>query len=185
MTCIAGLIGDAGVVHLAADSYTNAGGHECSSMTQKLFRCGTMVVGLSGSFRDAQIIQHCVPGPAGCDFAEVPNYLVTNWIPSVQETLRKNGSGGLEENHEMGNALLIGLAGRLFVVTSDFSVAEYQNYFALGSGGDIACGALYALAFRNKRLLPHERLITALEAAAEHSSSVRPPFHFLSSTLPE
>ena len=43
------------------------------------------------------------------------------------------------------------------------SVSEIEDYFAIGSGSDVASGALYATKEKN----PFERVVTAIDAAAE------------------
>ncbi len=62
---------------------------------------------------------------------------------------------------------------------SDYQIEEaVAGYNAVGSGDDIALGALFAT--RNGGMGPVERLELALQAASYHNSDTRPPFVFVS-----
>jgi ATP-dependent protease HslVU (ClpYQ) peptidase subunit len=73
--------------------------------------------------------------------------------------------------------MLVGVKGRLYEFHSDFQFGRPRDGFtALGSGGDVAQGALYASAKRPVR----ERLLTALNAAERYTTFVRAPFTIVS-----
>jgi len=49
------------------------------------------------------------------------------------------------------------------MIWNDLSVTEIDDYLAIGSGSDVARGALFA----TKKQNPFERIVTAIDAAAE------------------
>lgn len=51
------------------------------------------------------------------------------------------------------------------MIWNDLSVTEISDYFAIGSGADVARGALYATEGKN----PFERIVISIDAAAESS----------------
>ena len=61
------------------------------------------------------------------------------------------------------NAFLIAIDDQAWVIWHDLSVIEVEDYFAIGSGSDVATGALYATKDKN----PFERIVTCIDAAAE------------------
>ena len=74
---------------------------------------------------------------------------------------------------------LVGVRGRLFAIYSDYQVAEEAlDYMAVGSGEDIALGALYATA--DLGLSPRARMRIALKAAARFKPGVNGPFVYAS-----
>ena len=58
---------------------------------------------------------------------------------------------------------MIAIDDQAWVIWHDLSVIEVEDYFAIGSGSDVATGALYATKDKN----PFERIVTCIDAAAE------------------
>ena len=65
----------------------------------------------------------------------------------------------------MPNSLLFAYKDRAWMIWHDFSVSEIYDYLAIGSGSDIAKGVLFATTEKN----PFERIVTAIDAAAENT----------------
>lgn len=66
----------------------------------------------------------------------------------------------------------MGEGGRLFKISSDYSVAEYPSYAAAGQGEPYALGKLHG-----SLGAPEQRVVAALAAAEAHCGAVRAPFH--------
>ena len=73
----------------------------------------------------------------------------------------------------MMRMFLVGVAGRLYTIASDYQIGtSHAGFAAVGSGYLAALGALHATPDRT----PEDRLRLALEAAADLTSAVRLPF---------
>lgn len=73
-------------------------------------------------------------------------------------------------------SVLVAVGGALIELDDDFGVTQpARDYDAIGSGADVALGALHALA----HLKPRARATRALEASAAHCGKVKPPFRFV------
>ncbi len=178
MTAVVGLVhGDR--VHLGADSAGIAGWSLTVRADEKAFRNGPYVMGFTTSFRMGQLLRHAFvpPEPSG----DLTRFMVTGFVDAVRACLKEGGWATKSSEQEQGGEFLVGVAGRLFVIHSDYQVAEsVDGYAAVGCGADIALGALYATG----GMLPKPRLRTALEAAERHSAGVRGPFAFVTTRKP-
>lgn len=63
----------------------------------------------------------------------------------------------------MPNAFIFAYKDRAWTIWHDLSVSEIEEYFAIGSGSDVARGVLFATPEKN----PFDRIVTSIEAAAE------------------
>lgn len=157
MTCLVGIIHN-GKTYIGADSAAIADQAVEVRTNRKVFRNGAYVIGFTGSFRVGQLLQYAELPPVGGD---VLAHIVNRVVPVLQKIAGK-------ETDE----IMIGYAGRLFKVASDYSVAEYDNYAAAGGGEPYALGKLHG-----SLGAPELRILAALDAAQAHCSSVRAPFH--------
>ncbi|MER9768912.1 hypothetical protein NKJ09_22940 [Mesorhizobium sp. M0189] len=158
MTCIVGLV-DNGKVYIGADSAATTGDSIEVRANRKVFRNGPYVIGFTGSYRVGQMLEYMeMPKPTRKD---VMADLVLNVVNKLKEISGKD----IDE-------LLIGHGGRLFKISSDYSVAEYASYAAAGEGGPYAMGRLHGGAGA-----PGDRVLAALDAAQTHCNGVRAPFH--------
>lgn len=157
MTCLAALIHD-GKVYIGADSAASTDSAIEVRANRKVFRNGSYIIGFTGSFRVGQLLQYEDLPPVEGD---TMSHIVRKVVPAIQKHAGKDT-----------DEILIGHAGRLFKVSSDYSVAEYTNYAAAGGGEPYALGRLHGSLGP-----PDVRIIAALEAAQEHCPAVRAPFH--------
>lgn len=174
MTCIVGMV-SAGAVHLGGDS-AGVGGIELTVRAdRKVFRNGDFIMGFTSSFRMGQLLHHAFTPPKRHPDTDVEKFMVTAFVDAVRDCLKTGGYAEKHNEAERGGVFLVGYAGRLFRIDSDYQVGEAVDGFdAVGSGERVALGALFASA-RDK---PLACLQTALEAAEHFSSGVRGPFHF-------
>jgi hypothetical protein len=61
------------------------------------------------------------------------------------------------------NVFIFAYRDKAWVIWHDLSVVEIADYFAIGSGSEVARGALFATKEKN----PFERIVTCIDAAAE------------------
>ncbi|MEN6349326.1 MAG: hypothetical protein ABFD08_08035 [Syntrophomonas sp.] len=176
MTCIAGLI-DNGKVYIGGDSAGVAGWELHIRADQKVFRNGPFIMGFTSSFRMGQLIRFKLQPPSLFNsdgtLKDIYEYMVADFVEAVRQCLKDGGYAERRNDVEQGGTFLVGYENRLFIVESDYQVAELVNgYTAIGCGGQIANGALFA----TQGMQPKERLLMALMAAETHNAGVRGPF---------
>jgi ATP-dependent protease HslVU (ClpYQ) peptidase subunit len=156
MTCLVGLI-DNDRVFIGGDSAAVAGDAVEVRTNRKVFRNGDFVIGFTGSFRVGQLLQYATLSAVEGDAMA---HIVNEIVPILR------GFAGKETDE-----ILIGVAGRLFKISSDYSVAEYPAYAAAGQGEPYALGRMHG-----SLGAPEQRVVAALAAAEAHCGAVRAPF---------
>ena len=188
MTCIAGLVDHHGAVWIGGDSAgTDNFGLQTIHEDKKVFLLNppdqpdyrkespTLLVGGTGSFRFRDLLQYTLEVPPYDPAMSMRKYLVTAFVDAVRTCLKSAGYDKKQEGEEQGGEVLIGWHGRLFHMQEDYQISEASiRYDATGAGTGIALGTLFAT--QHLGLSPEERVKLALEAAAYHCDSVRPPF---------
>ena len=177
MTCIAGLV-KGGSVYIAGDSAASNNADQLTlRLDKKVFRRQElgMILGCTGSIRMCQLLHHVFTPPLPGEEEETERYMTTTFINALRTCFREGGFARKKDEQEEGGYFLVGVCGRLFEIESDYQVGEsIDGYAAIGSGDDIALGALFAT--RQLDFSPEQRLTLALEAAQHHITSVRAPF---------
>ena len=172
MTCILGVVSGHDV-YIGADSASVSDLNVYVRSDSKVFTVGDAVIGFAGSFRMGQLLRYKlkVPRPAAGD--DIMRYMVVHFVEAVRSCLADGGFGKMTDGEHTGGCFLVGIAGRLFCVESDFQVAEHANgLHAIGCGAHYALGAISAL----RCIEPEFSLMSALETAAEFSAGVCAPF---------
>lgn len=184
MTCITAIAVGDGTVVMGGDSATvddrvlSIG----TIVEPKVWTLGPLLFGACGSFRVSQLLRwHLtvpVPDP-GCDPLE---YLTGPVVNAMRESLTIGGALTTfqEDNTEAltESGFLLGYAGRVFELYSDFGIGELtQGYGAVGCGWALALGALVAT--EGFDLTPKRRVRLALAAAERHSAGVQGPMTVL------
>lgn len=166
MTAIAGLVDSDGVCWLGGDSAIDYAGQRIRSRQSKVRRLGGVVVGVAGDAAPCDVVMSATwpryDGRPGA--AWVGDVLV----PVLRRALRGRHLGALE--------LLVGLPGMLCQVDSRGACWSDVGhpYAAVGSGAELALGALYAS--QDGPLQARERVLVALRAAESHRGDVAAPF---------
>lgn len=173
MTCIVGLVHD-GNVYIGGDSAGVAGYSLTVRADKKVFKNGDFVMGFTSSFRMGQLLAHAFTPPKRHPDTDVYKFMVTSFVDAVRDCLKTGGYAEKHSDAERGGTFLVGYAGRLFKIESDYQVGEaIEPFDACGCGEDIALGALSVTA--NEK--PKKRLLDALKSAENYSAGVRGPFH--------
>lgn len=174
MTAVVGLVHNRRV-HIGADSAGVAGWSLTLRADEKVFRNGPYAMGFTTSYRMGQLLHHALvpPEPTG----DLNGFMVTTFIDAVRTCLKDGGWATKSSEQESGGQFLVGVSGRLFIIDSDYQVAEPAlGYAAVGCGADIALGALYATDGQPVR----RRMKTALDAAERFSAGVQGPHAYVS-----
>ncbi|WP_405946224.1 hypothetical protein OG588_05180 [Streptomyces prunicolor] len=175
MTVIVGLV-HRGRVHIAGDSAGSSGSQLTIRRDPKVFTNGPYVLGFTTSFRMGQLLHHAfeAPHPKG----DLARFMTTGFINAVRTCLKDGGWARKDSEQEQAGVFLVGVHGRLFEIHGDYQVGEpVEGYAAVGSGDDLALGALHATAHLG--LKPRERLTAALRAADHHSTYVSAPYMYV------
>lgn len=175
----------------------------------KVFRVGELLIGYTSSFRMAQLMRY---GLADClpiadlrppvDPADAFEFMVRDFVPRARWLLKQGGYAKVKDEVESGGEFLVAWRRQLFMVQSDFQVAEsLDDYSACGCADDVILGALGSFFvsgfFRpgesggaGKPTVPHadylsqqaaeEAVSRALGSAEHHSAAVRGPYVILS-----
>lgn len=176
MTCIVG-IAEGGKVYIGADSAGVGGLDLTVRADRKVFVNGDFVMGFTTSFRMVQLIQYAFNPPKRHPDKDVMAYMVTEFVDALRNCLKAGGFARRDSEVESGGVFLVGYAGRLFCIESDYQVGEaLSGYDAVGCGASFAVGVLFATPGQP----PEDRLRLALQAAEAHSAGVRNPFHIQS-----
>jgi hypothetical protein len=173
MTCIVGLVAG-GQVYIGGDSAAASGWDLVQRADRKVFRNGEFVMGFTSSYRMGQLLAFGFQPPAVAPGADLFSYMVTDFIDAARQRLKDGGFATTKDAAENGGQFLVGVAGRLFNVGSDYQVGESVHGFdACGCGAQIALGSL-----RSTRLWrnPKKRITEAMEAGEAFSAGVRGPF---------
>ena len=172
MTCIVGVATPEGV-WIGGDSAASDYHTVSARNDAKVFENGPCVMGFTTSFRMGQLLRYAldVPPRDAADW-DVDRWMSTQFVDAVRDCLKTGGWAQANNNEEKGGTFLVGYAGRLFVVYSDYQVAQQADGLAaIGSGGEVALGALHA----RRDLSPQDRIIRALEVAEHCTPFVRRP----------
>jgi ATP-dependent protease HslVU (ClpYQ) peptidase subunit len=170
MTCIIGLEAN-GKVYIGADS---CGADDWTSRSwdvQKVFCIKEFIIGYTDSFRMGQLLQYnlVVTPQNGTDDL---TYLVTVVAEAVRQVFKTYGYARIENNQEQGGFFLVGYRGKLYEISSDFSVLHANEFSAIGSGYTVALGIMKAL----DNLSPKKRILQALEITGQFIGTVKPPY---------
>lgn len=151
MTTIIGIQHDEGCI-LVADSLVtdDLGRKYWHPEMKKLAERGQFLIGGSGEVLACDIVQHNwnPPTPTAKDREDLYHFMISKVIPSLRQCLTENGYN-FDEAHDKKDGerfhLLIAIAGTIFDVDQELSITmNNDGIYAVGSGGDIALGALHA-----------------------------------------
>jgi len=163
---------------IAADTQDNFGdlrppaeNHEAI----KLREVGGAVLGSSGWALYDDIFEHYLAKSRRVslkDRASVFMFFVQFWKDLHKNYPFVNDQPGKESETPFANldaSFLVASPGGIFLVSSNMSVSEFKQYYAIGSGGDYAIGAIHAL--YNDVQDPETIAQRAIHAAMDYDAS--------------
>lgn len=176
MTCIVGLV-DNTDVYIGGDSAATGGNTQVTLASPKVFRNGEFLIGVSGSIRMLQVLQHVFSPPKPEEDEDILTYMIAKFVPAMRTCFTNNGYGTVNNGEAgMDSQFIVGYRGRLFTIYQDYQVTEVvDGYSAVGSGGEFARGSLHTTTF-NGVVNPEARITAALDAASYFDAYVRPPY---------
>ena len=157
---------------LGADKQVSAGDSKNHTSTKiwPVAELDGAVMGGVGSARASQIIQYSdIIDKNHFKVEPTTDYIICSLAPIIAQTLKANGivvepgEGGLCDL--MPNSFIFAYKDRAWLIWNDLSVSEIDDYLAIGSGSDVARGALFVTADKN----PFDRIVSCIDAAAENT----------------
>jgi ATP-dependent protease HslVU (ClpYQ) peptidase subunit len=183
MTCIAALVHDGGITMGGDSALTDDDFNQASMAETKVFFKGEFLFGGSGSARGGQLMRFRFQPPKRTRGQDADEYMATTFIDELRDVFKKGGHMYIEEQgseESSGTNALIAYRGGLWVMYgADLQIERLRDAYAvIGSGGNVALGALFA----TKDIVditPKKRIEIALKAATAYNAAVRPPFTIL------
>lgn len=142
--------------------------HSCTKIWNVQDLNGAVMGGV-GSMRASQIIQFSPVVDKNLLDNEGPSleFMVGSLGPTILATLEANGVICEAKDNDsckmLPNSFIFAYKDKAWMIWNDLSVTEIDDYLAIGSGSDVAKGVLFA----TKDKGPFERIITAIDAAAD------------------
>jgi ATP-dependent protease HslVU (ClpYQ) peptidase subunit len=127
------------------------------------------IMGSVGTIRAMQVIQYSDIIDKNCFGEEITTeFIVKSLVPTIVATLEGNGVDCSEGDEKksikyMPNSFIFAINDKAWLIWNDLSVTEIVDTMAIGSGSDIAKGALYATKDKD----PFSRIVTCIDAASE------------------
>jgi len=169
MTCIIGFIDKSKRKMTIAGDRLGSNGHTGSPINQpKIFKRGKILFGYTSSFRYGQILEHYLTIPKDTRKSAY-DYMVLDLVPLIRTILEEHKYTGSDEKAKSGVSIFM-YKGFVYELQSDWSVLEYTNIRSVGSGEDVATGAMIAL--RDIPMSAKKRANIVLDAASEVVVSV-------------
>lgn len=179
MTCIVGLEFD-GRIWMGCDSAAVGPNMIYPTSLSKVFTVGGILIGYTSSFRMGQLLQYKLEVPPHDDGVDDITYLATSFVDAVRDCLQAGGFATRENEAETGGNFLVGYHGRLYEVCSDYQVnSTRRGYMAIGAGEEYALGSLHTT---DDHWSPVQRIVFALQAAADWNHYVLPPLSVFTDT---
>lgn len=176
MTCIVGII-NKNKVYIGGDSAGVTETEYRERADSKVFIKDSMLFGFTSSFRMGQLIRYTLKIPKQTKNMDDYTYLVTLFIDSLRDCLKKGGFAQKINEEESGGTFLLGYKNKLYTIYSDYQVSEcLDNYTSVGCGSKYALGSLFSTMILEDT---RTRIKLALESAVKFSNGVLPPFNIL------
>jgi 20S proteasome alpha/beta subunit len=145
MTTLAGIAGKGWCVIGAESKASDDSGSFVMMPTPKVFINNGVLIAGCGSVRGLNVMEYDFDSPTLDEDIRVESYLTRQFIPTMRKTYIEAGLEMKEYGDvaTMENGLLIGIAGRLFSIGSDYSWDQSaKGLYSYGSGGPYAMGAM-------------------------------------------
>ncbi|MEM6335151.1 MAG: hypothetical protein AAF752_01210 [Bacteroidota bacterium] len=150
---------------------------------EKLYRTGDAVLGVAGWSLYDDIVRDYLAGfdepPALGSKAEVFQFFQLFWgaLHERYPFVKDQPDDADSPFGDIDSSFLVAHPNGLFFVSSDLSVTEFTQYYAIGSGTDFALGALHAL-YRQDSLDAEALALQAIDASIAYDVHCGGPVSF-------
>lgn len=195
MTTIVGIQGDgfavlcadSRIVSVADDGSTSAIA-QLGNGTSKISQNGPYLLGAAGDVRAINILHHAFQPPTppnNLKGKKLDAFITVKFIPALRECFEKQGYATPEREGahiaEHDSTIVISIHGVIYIIDGDYSwCSDANDYYAVGSGGSYALGALHVLMHRKKGLtvqMSKTIATKAIASAAKYDVHTGAPYH--------
>jgi ATP-dependent protease HslVU (ClpYQ) peptidase subunit len=170
-------------IYLGADSALVDNWTVTQTKQPKIFKLGEFLIGVAGYPRTAQLIQYQLMIKPQTEHQSDFSYLCTDFVNSVKSLLVDNdnvknldGSKQIDESD-----LLFGYRNNIYAMDTNFQIIQTtDSYNAIGSGQEIALGAMAVFTKFNGFWFPEVIIKNALSIVDKHHMGVCKPFRVMS-----
>lgn len=178
MTCVIGYKTEEGIWIGADSAGTTEWGSQTLRADQKVFSRNGFTMGFCGSYRMGQVLRYNLVATQQPEGVGDYEYMVTTFVEDVRRVLKRAGYSHIKNNVETGGQFIVAYRDGLYEVEDDYQVGiSSRSYVCIGSGTDIASGAMSVLT--EHEITPDKAIRRALKAAADHDAYVAAPFKVL------
>jgi len=178
---------DSRIVSVSDDGVASPILHLGSNLS-KVAQNGPYLLGAAGDVRAINILQHAFVPPSppnNLKGKKLDAFITNKFVPALREAFEKQGYATPEREGthiaQHDSMVLVVIHGVIYVIDGDYAWCSDSNgYYAIGSGGDFALGALRVLLNKKKAIdIPGAKLAAtkAISAASKFDIHTGAPYH--------
>jgi ATP-dependent protease HslVU (ClpYQ) peptidase subunit len=182
MTTLVAIQGDGWSVMGCDSRLSDENGRFQVSKTPKIVDNNSILIGGCGSSRASNVLHYGYVQPKPTLKEDLKSYMAQKFIPQMRKHFADAGIDMKEDGdvaqHDGG--FLVSVKGQVFSVSEDYSWdTDVRNIYVMGSGGDVALGALAAMGIQKVTTVAQaERMIRkAIAIAIEYDMYCSEPIH--------
>ena len=182
MTTLVAIQGDGWSV-LGCDSrISDEDGRFQISKTPKIVDNNGILIASCGSSRTANVLHYGYVQPKPLSKENLNSFVSGKFIPAMRKNFVDAGIDMKEDGEvaQIDGGFLISVKGQVFSVSEDYSWdTDVRNVYVMGSGGDVALGALAALGVEKiKTINQAETMVRkAIAIAIQYDNMCSEPIH--------
>ena len=182
MTTLVAIQGDGWSVMGCDSRLSDEDGRFQIAKTPKIVENNSILIGGCGSSRASNVLHYGYVQPKPSLREDLNVYMTQKFIPAMRRNFVDAGIDMKEDGDvaQIDGGFIISVKGQVFSVSDDYSWdTDIRNVYVMGSGGDVALGALAALGVEKvKTIKEAERMIRkAISIAIQYDNMCSQPIH--------
>jgi ATP-dependent protease HslVU (ClpYQ) peptidase subunit len=182
MTTLVAIQGDGWSVMGCDSRLSDEHGRFQVAKTPKIVENNSILIGGCGSSRASNVLHYGYVQPKPTLKEDLNVYMTQKFIPAMRRNFVDAGIDMKEDGDvaQIDGGFIISVKGQVFSVSDDYSWdTDIRNVYVMGSGGDVALGALAALGVEKvKTIKEAERMIRkAISIAIQYDNMCSQPIH--------
>jgi ATP-dependent protease HslVU (ClpYQ) peptidase subunit len=182
MTTLVAIQGDGWSVMGCDSRLSDEHGRFQIAKTPKIVDNNSILIGGCGSSRASNVLHYGYVQPKPTLKEDLSAYMTQKFIPAMRKNFIDAGIDMKEDGDvaQIDGGFIISVKGQVFSVSEDYSWdTDVRNVYVMGSGGDVALGALAALGVEKVNTIKEaERMIRkAISIAIQYDNMCSQPIH--------
>jgi ATP-dependent protease HslVU (ClpYQ) peptidase subunit len=182
MTTLVAIQGDGWSVMGCDSRLSDEHGRFQIAKTPKIVENNSILIGGCGSSRASNVLHYGYVQPKPTLKEDLSVYMTQKFIPAMRKNFIDAGIDMKEDGDvaQIDGGFIISVKGQVFSVSEDYSWdTDVRNVYVMGSGGDVALGALAALGVEKVNTIKEaERMIRkAISIAIQYDNMCSQPIH--------